>query len=320
MSDVLATVWAGTVHTVHGHLEFITLQLFGTTAEREYLIIIAAPYGITPNPATFASGTTTVVAVGPENIPAGTVLVRDDGAQYEVTTLTVITGSGPVPVEALLAGADGNMPLNDTLDFETPIPGVDSETTVVLISDGLDEEDTEDFRSRYLQRRRNPPKGGNDADYIGWAREVPGVTRAWVARHEDGLGTVKVRFVLDDLASIFPTAPKIVEVQAKLDSERPTTAEVTADGPSDLPVLFTIALANDTAAIRTAVENELADLVFREGEPGNGVDLGVILLSAIRTAIGNVADGDYTLTVPAADVVPATGELPTFDATDITWL
>jgi uncharacterized phage protein gp47/JayE len=31
--------------------------------------------------------------------------------------------------------------------------------------------------SRYLQRVQNPGHGGNAADYIGWALEVPGVTK-----------------------------------------------------------------------------------------------------------------------------------------------
>ncbi len=101
-------------------------------------------------------------------------------------------------------------------------------------------------------------------------------------------------------------------MQAALDAQRPITAEVTAEAPIDLPVAFTIALNPDTPAIRTAVESELDDLFFRVAEPGDGVGSGTVLLTQIQTAIGiGVGSGDYTLTVPAADVVPAVGELAT---------
>jgi len=320
VADVLATVWAGSVHMVHGHIVYASEQLFGVSADRENLIKIAGKFGLTITPATFAEGTVTVVAPGPTAIPDNTVLVRDDGATYTTTALTVITGSGPVPVIADLAGSDGNMEAGDTLVFETPIVGVDAETTVILIDGGFDEESTADFRARYLQRRAATPEGGTDSDYIGWALEVAGVTRAWVNRHESGLGTLTVRFVLDGEPSIFPSPAKIAEVQAKLDLERPLTAEPTAAAPVDLPAVFTIALVNDTAANRAAVEAELEDLVQRDAEPGNGAGSGTILLSSIRTAIGNAADGDYTLTVPAADIVPILGELVTFSPGAVTWV
>ena len=41
------------------------------------------------------------------------------------------------------------------------------------------------------------PWGDND-DYVAWATEVPGVTRAWCSPNGMGAGTVVVRFVRDD--------------------------------------------------------------------------------------------------------------------------
>ena len=40
--------------------------------------------------------------------------------------------------------------------------------------------------------------GGSQADYVNWARAVPGVTRAWAAP-EQGVGAMTVRFLMDDL-------------------------------------------------------------------------------------------------------------------------
>lgn len=300
---------------------WVSEQIFGATAERLFLIRIAAKHGITPTPAAFATGTLEATGINTSVIPIGTAYVRDDGATFEVTVGGTITlGVASITVVADLAGLDGNMLTADELNLESPVTGIDTLATVEApgILGGLDEESTEDLRARYLLRRREPPSGGGDQDYEAWALEVSGVTRAWVARHESGLGTVAIRFVLDNEVSIFPGAPKVAEVQANIDSKRPTTAEPTVVAPVDDPVAFTIELVDDTTANRTAVEAELTDLILREGEPGDGAGLGEILLSAMRTAIGNAAGGDYTLTVPSADHVPTTGDLPTMGT--ITWV
>jgi uncharacterized phage protein gp47/JayE len=313
-ANILAKVWAGAVHELHGHLVYLSQQLFADTADREYMLRVAVMYGITPTPATFASGTVTATGTNGSVIPDGTVLVRDDGATYEVTAeATIASGTATVAVQAVLAGADGNMDAADTLSFESPIAGVDSTVTVASggISGGTDEEDTEGTRARLILRLQEPPQGGNDQDYEAWALAVAGVTRVWVYPHEDGLGTVYVRFVRDDDASIFPDAGEVTAVQTALDEQRPVTAEVTAVAPTALTTNFTFsALTPNTSAVQAAIAAELDDLFFREAEPGDGAGRGTIKLSQIRTAIG-VAEGieDYTLSSPSADVEPDVGEL-----------
>lgn len=322
MADVLASVFAGAVHMLHGHLVWLGDQLFADTASAEFLLRMAAMYGITPTEATFAAGTVEATGTNGTLIPRLTVYVRDDGATYTTTAdATIAAGVASVSLTADTAGADGNMDAADTLDLESPISGIDSTATVEAggIVDGIDEESTEDLRTRFLLRLSEPPQGGSDQDYEAWALAVAGVTRAWIYRHEDGLGTVTVRLVLDNEASIFPTAGDVTAVQDALDAERPTTAEVTAAAPVDDPTAFTVSISPDTATIRAAVEAELDDLYYREQEPGDGVGRGTILLSAIRTAIG-VAEGveDYTLTAPVADIVPALGDMATRGT--VTWV
>lgn len=322
MIDVLGTVWAGAVHILHGYLDWLSKQLFGDTSEREYLIRQAALYGITPVPATFATGDVTATGTDGEAIPVDTILRLDAATAYRVTTGQVIAGgTATLPVQAVLAGDDANIPAGTTLTFESPIPGVDSTATVAAgdIEGGVDEEGTEELRDRYLLRLREPPEGGADQDYIAWALEVAGVTRAWVYPNEDGLGTVVVRFVRDGESPIFPSAGEVTAMQTKLDEERPITAEVTAEAPTELAVAFTIEITPDNADTRAAVTAELADLMTRVAEPGDGAGRGTVLLSQIRTAIGT-AEGvtDYAVTVPAADVVPGVGQLPTVGV--ITWV
>ncbi len=323
MADVLSAVWAGATHTLYGYLDWLARQLFATTAEREAVLEEAGMYGITPTAATYAAGDVIATGTDGSSILAETIIRLDAVTAYRVVTGQVIaSGVATLPVEALLAGAAANLPEDATLTFENPILGVDP-TVTVTGSDGIDggveEEGTEEVRARLLLRKREPPEGGADQDYEGWALEVPGVTRAWVYPVELGPGTVVVRFVIDGRPDIFPDGGEVADVQAKLEAERPITAEVTAAAPTELTVAFTIELDPDNADTRAAVEAELRDLFRRDGEPGDGVARGTIKLSKIRTAIGIAEDvEDYTLTVPAADVVPAVGELATVGV--ITWV
>ena len=77
---------------------------------------------------------------------------------------------------------------------------------------GTDEETDEELRARVLRRIRQPPMGGDAYDYVAWALAVPGVTRAWCSPLEMGIGTVTVRFMMDDLRADndgFPIADDI---------------------------------------------------------------------------------------------------------------
>lgn len=325
MADVLAKVWAGGIHEVYGLQDWLSRQLFAQTAEREAVLRKADLYGIEPAAATFATGTVTATGTNGTSILAGTILRLDEATAYTVTTGQVIaSGTAPLPVAAVLAGAAGNLPEGTSLAFESPIPGVNG--TALVATGGLtggDDGDagdpgTERVRSRLLLRLREPPAGGRDPDYVGWALAVPGVTRAWTYPLELGLGTVVVRFVRDGDVSIFPDSGEVAAVQASLDANRAVTDFPVAVAPTSLAVAFTIHLVPDNADTRAAVTAELTDLLTREAEPGDGAGRGTILLSAVRTAVG-VAEGviDYTVTVPSADVVPGTGQLPVLGT--ITW-
>lgn len=325
-ADVLAVVWSGMTHLVHGHISWAALQLFADLSEEEFLIRQASMYGKTKIPATFAETDDDTLATGVDTtvIPINSELVRDDGVTYKTTAEATITGTtANLAVKADLAGAAGNFPaLTGSLTFVTPIPDIDDAVAVIGadgIIGGADEETTEALRTRFLEHLREPPQGGNDQDYVAWAKTVTGVTRVWPVENENGLGTVAVRFVRDDDVSIFPDAGEVTAVQTAIDAERPITADVTVSAPVEDAIAFTISITPDTAAIRLAVEAELEDMMIRDAEPGDGVSLGTILLSQILVAVGIAAGvDDFDVTVPAADVVPALGDLATVGT--ITWV
>lgn len=314
---VLSRVLAGAVHMLHGFLEYLSRQLFPATSDREYLLRQASAYGLSPTAATYATGTAAATGTNGTVIPAGTVLLRSDGARYIVDAdVTISAGTATVAVTAELAGAAGTLTVGVVLTFESPISGANSTAAVAAsTADGNDEESTEDFRVRFEGRLSDPPQGGAEADYLLWSKEVAGVTRVWVDGGGLGPGTVVVRFVRDnDVGSIIPSAGEVAAVQTHIDALRPVTAAVTVVAPIETALDLTLAVEPDTTAVREAVEAELEDLLLREAEPG-----ATLLLSAIRTAIGTAAGlEDYTLTSPAADVTHTTGQLPVLGT--ITWV
>lgn len=306
---VLSRVIAGAAHMLHGHLDWLAKQLFPSTSDDAQLITQAALFGLAKTSATYAVGVVTITGTDTTIIPAGTILVRSDGEEYETAAEVTITGGEiDATVTALEAGELGSLTVGVVLTFQSPIAGADSEAEVDSVtSDGTDEEATDDLRVRLLARMAEAPHGGTEADHVAWAKEVSGTTRAWADPGGLGPGTVVVRFARDGDASPIPDAGEVAVMQAYLDTKVPAYATVTAHAPTAAALALTVEITPDTAALQAVVEAELADLLLREGEPG-----GTILLSAIRTAIGN-APGitDYVLTVPAADVTHTTNQLPT---------
>lgn len=312
MVKVLARVIAGASHMLHGHLEYVAKQPFADVADEENLIRAAALRGVTKTPATYAQGVLTIQnsAVGAV-IPAGTVLVRSiDGLEYETLADATVEETGIVSftVEALEAGEAGSLLTGQELAFQSPVAGVGSSGLIIgNPATASDEETTEDFRARFLEYLAEPPHGGNAADYVAWAKEVAGVTRAWCYPQELGPGTVTVRPIRDGDPSPIPDAGEIAAIQAHIDEMRPVTANVTVVAPVAVPQNFTVAITPDTVTTRAAVTAELADMIRRTAEPG-----GTLLFSDVQTA-ARLAAGvtNAVVTVPSADVARTTGQLTT---------
>lgn len=314
--NVLSMVHSAGVYGLYGYLQWLARQLMVDTCEAEMLDRRGAIIGLPRLVASKASGSVTFTGINGTAVSAGVLLIRSDGARYLTTASgTVSGGSVTVAVEAETAGQLGNLSAG-SLALLTPVPDIAS--TVTLAGDGLtggaDIETDSAYRVRLLERLRRPPAGGAEHDYIAWAKSVPGVTRAWVYPGELGAGTVVVRFVRDNDASIIPDAGEVADVQAYIDSVRPVTADVTVVAPVAVELDFEISgLDPNTPEIRAAVEAELADMLQREAEPG-----GTILISHIRAAISGALDEyDHALVSPSANVTHSAGQLAVMGT--VTW-
>ncbi len=316
---IIATALGGATHLLHGHIQWATRQLFPDQAEQEYLERWASIWGVERTAAVFATGSVDFTGTDGTLIPTGTRVKRSDGVFYLTTaSASIAGGTATIAAEAVNAGADGNADAGTSLSMVTSIAGVDTSAAVSAggFTNGANAEGDESLRLRLLDRIQQPPHGGAEFDYVKWAKEVSGVTRAWAYELGDGVGTVTVTFVLDGEEDIIPDAAKVQEVQDYIDdpSRRPVTADVTVFAPTAVPLDFTIALTPNTAEVQASVEVSLRELLKRDAEPG-----GTILISRIREAVSGAAgEIDNEVQDPTADVTHSAGEIATFG--EITWV
>lgn len=307
MLRILAAVFAGVAHMLYGFLSWVLKQLFADQSDDEYLIRQLGLHGLTKTPPGYASAEVEFSGNG-ATVPIGAVLTRSDGREYELQANVVTIVGTPVAgvVLAVEPGADGSVLAGMTLTLQSPVAGVTSAAPVTsVLVDGTDLETTEAFRARGLAYLASPPQGGNEADFIGWIRAVPGVTRAWLQKWGLGPGTVVCRFARDNDATPIPDAGEVAAVQAALDVAGPVAAGITVAAVVGLPVSFDIDLTPDTPAVRAAVKARLQARLRRRG-PGDDIPVSV-WLGAIGSAAGLE---EFVLNNPYATTVVEEHELP----------
>lgn len=299
--SVLSRVIAGVSHTLHGHINFILRQIFSSTAEGAYLERRASEYGIYRKAASYATGVVTFVGLGV--VPEGTLLQTGDGAVY-VTTAD--SSDGEAPIKASAAGASGNADAGMELTLISPVEGVQSTCTAGELTGGADAEDDEALRERLLFRQKSPPKAGTKQDYVKWALEVPGVTRAWCFPKEMGQGHVTVRFMTDGMTQDgIPNETMVKTVTAYIEEEMPVTTVLHVVAPIPKKLDMTIDILPDTENLRQQVEGAIAQTIVAEAAPS-----GAILLTSLNRAVAGVSDlTSYRLQVPGDDVACSTGEI-----------
>lgn len=296
---VLPKVFAYACHGLYGFITWILKQLFPDTAEKQFLERQASIQGIYRRAASKATGTLTVSYTEGATLLVGTIFMADDQTRYE-TTAEPEVGSYTVPVQCLEVGTIGNREEGQTYTLVSPLTGVDAEAVGSEMAGGAEAESDESLRERLLYRLRNPPRGGTATDYVAWAKEVPGVTRAWCFPKEQGIGTVVVRFATDGLTDDgVPTSGMVQIVADHIAESAPVTAATTVVAPVAKAVNFKIKdLIPDSESVRAQVEAELKSLFVREATPGEA-----LLISHIRQAISSAAgEEDFELLEPTADV------------------
>lgn len=271
---------------------------FAETTFGQYLDLRAAEHGLTRKPATKATGQVTFTGTPGTVIPAGTQ-VSTEGSEaapaiFFVTIEEVTIDSGGTAtanIEAVEAGADGNVAAGTITVLAQPVTGVTSVTNAAATSGGADEESDESLLDRLLQKVRQPGTSGNKADYINWALEVSGVGGVQVIPLWNGPGTVKIVLIGTDKK---PASTEVV--QAVQDYIAPVSGEGEGKAPicMDVTVVAATAVNIDVSAtvtltgtktlqeVQTAFEEALDDyfasIAFASDPTVRYVKIGSLLL------------------------------------------
>lgn len=181
--------------------QYVLEMAFAQTSTGDYLTMRAAEHGVIRRPAVKATGIISITGTANSTIPSG-ILLATEGAETDdmtsiqfATTQSVIlddSGLGEAAIEAVIPGISGNVPAARIVLLLDSRRTIQSITNAAPTSGGLDEEDDETLRTRYLDKVRQPGTSGNIADYRQWAKEVPGVSDVHVLPLWDGPGTVKL--------------------------------------------------------------------------------------------------------------------------------
>ncbi len=314
--NILAVAVSGAEHGLHGHVEHTAKQMLPNYASGVQLERLAFWYcnGMTRNKATAATDAVGFIGNDGGTVPAGRAMQRSDGVEFTTDeVVTIVGGVASVGVTASAKGQIGNTAAGTTLQFVTPVTDVNSEITVGAggLTGGTDIETDVRLLARMEEYVRAGRNGINLAQYAVWAKEVPGVTRAWAFDGWLGAGSVGVFFVRDDDADLIPDAAEVQAVQDYIDERRPPgMSGFQAIAPTALPINMTIQLTPNTPEVQAAVIAELDDMFRRDAAVENNQGLGVIPISHLREAI-STAEGeeDYVMSSPTTDIIPNSGEL-----------
>ena len=312
--NILATVCAGIGDEILRRVEYLLKQAFLQDADPEYVVKHGQTYSFPRKMATKATGTITIPATPGSILPEGTAFKRSDGVTYTSIDEAVATSDRTcsVQITADNVGKDANASSGTIISLLSPVSGFEAKGTVdsLGITGGTDIESMESYAERLLFYLRNPSTGGNKTDYEIWAREVPGVTRAWCYPTESGSGTVTVRFMMDDSYDDgIPLAGDVERVKEYIADKQPATATVYIEAPISDPLDITfVSLDPATTEAEAAIYSKLKSLVQSSSvKPG-----GTLRLSKIRAAISNATGNeDFVLSAPSADIISATGHITT---------
>lgn len=349
--NILGSALAGLAQLQYGYTDWVSRQANPFTAEDEFLEAWAALKNVFREAATQAGaavpGQVTFPGTNGTVLPIGTPIVRGDGVAYTTTANGTVSG-GVVTVPAVanadptgLTGAFGNCVIGTVMTLGTSIAGISSTGSVAAaFTGGADVEDDDSLRSRMLQAYQNVPQGGAQNDYVTWALQVNGVTRAWCNPNGFGAGTVVVYPMFDVTESANNGFPQGVSGVATLETRgtptatgdqlavanwiyplRPVTALVYVYAPTQQVVNFTISgISGVSAATKASIASAIESVFVLYGSPISTTpgQNGTIALSYIESAIAAISGTTgFVITSPTSNIVGTTGQLPVLGT--ITW-
>lgn len=253
--DALAPVAVELAQT-YIEMDAILNEAFADTASREYLIKRAAERGLAPSAATYT------VAKGEFNIDLAVGDRFSCGDYNYAASEKISTGIWKLTCETPGSTPNGNLGMLIPIDY---IDGLTTAALTEILIPGEDEEETEDFRSRYFATLSTKSFGGNKADYIEKVNAVSGVGGVKVYPVWNGGGTVKLVIINSDYGKA--TTTLIDTVQTMVD---PTINKGGGDGLAPIGHIVTVGTVTETKV------NLTFNITYQEGYSFHEVESYII--------------------------------------------
>lgn len=352
-----AVVAADTQVPLAAHARRIGKAAFPTTALAEDVPFWGDIEGVEEQGATGSVGLVRITAsVGGGEIPKGSALTikgRTNGPRFECLITGRYFDSGAVPIGSLDLGPETNLEPGTVLEWFQPPSGIGPTATVIDqdgegLTGGRAAANAEEHREAILDKRRDPPGGGNDAEYRYQARKagVP-VRQAFSYPAIMGPGTTSLALVLYPPrpgGTRAPTSQQLTRVGEFLDTrfgaddsllmaltlEQDTTVAFRIDwaginGWVNSAPWPSYGAAGDTAIVVSSVTSATAFSVGTDGggysgvtAPTVGKSIGLYDASRVRFVEKRIAtvtgSGPWALTIETAnnasdqDYTPVVGQ------------
>ena len=245
--------------------------------------------GISRKAAACAAGTVKIVT-GTGTISKGDLFESFGGIQFASTENKAVTDGATVCVQAVVAGASGNVVAGSVTLMPVTLAGISTVTNETAMYGGYDAESDISLRARYYEAVTAPPTSGNKNQYISWAKSVTGVGGAKCYPLANGANTVEVCIIDSDMQPA--STDLIAAVQAYIDPGSTGTGE----GAAPIGACCTVTSATGLA-INVACTVTLA----------SGYDSAVVLTnvtSAVKAYLSSIAfSGAYVSYAKIANAV-----------------
>ena len=288
---------------IHQQAAWTARQIFPDSADFQELKRHAETRAVYPKSATPSGGLLAVTGKSGATVGVG-LKVRHivSGALFSSALAVTIPASGnaSVPVTSDETGADLNG-LEGACTFISPPLNVDGACVLATTVGGTDDEKQESLLARYLDVLRNPPSGGNEADYRRWALSVNGVSAVLVIPKRRGGNSIDV--VITSAGG--PSSPEIIEAcQTYINTVAPAGADVWVFTPVIISVDISARLKL-TAGYTLQIMAEPFETVSRKIiDPL--LPLETLYIQKLRAAISSLAGViDFVLETPSANVSAA---------------
>lgn len=287
---LLALVFSGAIHGMNGYLDYLWRQFLPDLCDEKGLKRWGTIFNLPRKGATYTSGFVAFTGTTDYTVDAGTLIVSPSGKEYKTEDDFIIGTTVSVSTVALDTGAEYNT-TETTFSLSEINSDIDSDVSVVSgFDNGEDIEGLEAWRARILDRFRNPPHSGNQADYERWGKQVTGIGYCWCipGKYWLGAGTVACVFATSTLSPVSTEVKDAAEDY--IEAQKPVPANVSYINCTPVDVDIEVVLNPNTAAQQALIESALEDLFITSARSG-----ATLYLWEIQRAISSTFPTDYEI-------------------------